>query len=72
LNPIIEYVEELHGAKVVHIKVGNTLYAYVVSLEWVWKKFWNYYKRGACFKALHVLKQHARIVQKGMNYVDDI
>jgi len=62
MKPIVEMVEECHGAKVIHIKVGNKLYAYVVSLEWQWKRFWNYYKRGASFKALLVLKQHARRV----------
>ena len=70
LKPIVEYVEECYGAKVVHIKVGNKLYAYVVSLEWIWKRFWNYYKRGASFKALLILKQHARLVQKGEHYVE--
>jgi hypothetical protein len=62
MKPIVEMVEECHGAKVIHIKVGNKLYAYVVSLEWQWKRFWNYYRRGASFKALLVLKQHARRV----------
>jgi len=72
MKPIVECVEECHGAKVIHIKVGNKLYAYVVSLEWQWKRFWNYYKRGASFKALLVLKNHARLVQKGGQYVDNL
>ena len=72
MKPIVEKVEECHGAKVVHIKVGNKLYAYVVNLEWQWKRFWNYYRRGASFKALLVLKNHARLVQKGGQYVDNL
>ena len=38
MKPIVECVEECHGAKVIHIKVGNKLYAYVVSLEWQYCK----------------------------------
>jgi hypothetical protein len=62
MNPIVECVEEHFGKRIVHMKVGNKLYAYVLDLEWQWKRFWNYYRRGASFKALLVLKNHGRRV----------
>jgi len=70
MKPIVEMVEIVFGKRVIHMKVGNKLYAYIIEFEWAWKRFWNYYKRGASFKALLVLKQHARLVQKGGEYVE--
>lgn len=69
MNPIVEMVEEYRGKRIVHMKVGNKLYAYVIEFEWAWKRFWNYYRRGAMFKALLVLKNHGRLIQKGGQYV---
>ena len=71
MKPIVECVEEHFGKRVVHMKVGNKMYAYMLDFEWQWKRFWNYYKRGGSFKALLVLKNHARLIQKGGEYVKE-